>query len=68
MTVLEELRPMLWADGGDMELIDVSLEGVVQIRFVNVCADCSDSMISLREGIERLLKERIPGVIRVVAL
>ncbi len=55
--VLDELHPMIQADGGSIELVDVSSEGVVQIRFVNICADCSDSMISLREGMERLLKE-----------
>ena len=66
--LLEELRPMLRADGGDVELIDVNEAGIVQIRFLGVCGDCSGSLMSLKRGIEGVIRERVPGVREVVAV
>ena len=63
--VLDEIRPMLKADGGDVELIDVS-NGVVKVRLQGACAGCPMSQMTLRNGIERVLKERIPEVQSVV--
>jgi len=65
--VLAQIRPSLQADGGDVELIDVN-EGVVKLRLTGACSGCPMSTMTLRMGIERLLKEQIPQVKKVVAL
>ena len=65
--VLEEIRPALQADGGDVELVDV-IEGVVKVRLKGACSGCPMSTITLKQGIERLLKERLPEVKEVVAV
>ena len=65
--VLAQIRPALQADGGDVELIDVN-EGVVKLRLTGACSGCPMSTMTLRMGIERLLKEQIPQVKKVVAL
>jgi len=62
--VLEEIRPALLADGGDLELVDVK-EGIVKVRLTGACAGCPMSTMTLKNGIEARLKERIPEVIRV---
>ena len=59
--VLDEIRPMLQADGGDVELVDV-VEGVVKVRLQGACAGCPMSQMTLKNGIERILKEKIPEV------
>ena len=59
--VLDEIRPMLQADGGDVELISVK-EGVVKVRLKGACAGCPMSQMTLRNGIERILKEKVPEV------
>ena len=60
--VLEKVRPSLQADGGDVELVDVTEDGVVQVRLLGYCAGCPMSMMTLKNGIERVLKEEIPEV------
>ncbi|MEE2972976.1 MAG: NifU family protein [Planctomycetota bacterium] len=60
--VLEQIRPAIRDDGGDIELIDVNEEGVVSIRFLGACIGCPSSEITLRDGIARNLRERIPAV------
>ncbi|NLW56779.1 MAG: NifU family protein [Firmicutes bacterium] len=60
--VLEKVRPSLQADGGDVELVDVTEDGVVQVRLLGHCAGCPMSMMTLKNGIERVLKEEIPEV------
>jgi Fe-S cluster biogenesis protein NfuA len=67
-TVLDEIRPFLKADGGDAELIDVSPEGIVRIRLVGACGHCPMSTMTLKMGIEKKLKERIPEVKEVMAV
>ncbi|MDP7078466.1 MAG: NifU family protein [Candidatus Undinarchaeales archaeon] len=64
---LDDIRPALQADGGDVELLDVSDDGVVTVRLMGHCAGCPMSMMTLKMGIERLLKERVPGVTEVVS-
>ena len=59
--VLDEIRPSLQADGGDVELVSVE-EGIVRVRLVGHCAGCAYSTMTLKMGIERLLKQRIPSV------
>ena len=66
--VLDEIRPALQADGGDVELVDVTKEGVVRVRLVGACAGCPMSTMTLALGIERALKERVPDIKRVEAV
>jgi Fe-S cluster biogenesis protein NfuA len=60
--VLETVRPALQADGGDVELIEVTADGVVKVKLVGACGHCPMSTMTLKMGIERTLKEKIPGV------
>lgn len=62
--VLNKIRPALQADGGDVELVDVE-NGVVKVRLVGACAGCPMSQLTLANGVERVLKEEIPEVVRV---
>jgi len=64
---LAQIKPALQADGGDVELVDVS-EGVVKLKLTGACAGCPMSAMTLRNGIERILKERIPELKEVVAV
>jgi len=59
--VLDEIRPSLQADGGDVELIAVD-NNVVKLRLVGHCAGCAYSQMTLKNGIERLLKQKIPSI------
>ncbi|MBW2576175.1 MAG: NifU family protein [Deltaproteobacteria bacterium] len=59
--VIDKIRPMLQADGGDVELVDV-LDGVVKVRLKGACAGCPMSQMTLKNGIERFLKKEIPEV------
>ena len=65
--VLDKIRPSLVADGGDVELVDVT-DGTVQVRLVGACAGCPMSTMTLKMGIEQMLKEEIPEVKEVVAV
>ncbi|MDD2202393.1 MAG: NifU family protein [Firmicutes bacterium] len=60
--VLGEIRPSLQADGGDVELIDVTEDGIVKVRLKGACAGCPMSTLTLKNGIERVLKSEIPEV------
>ena len=64
---LEKIRPSLQADGGDVELVDVK-DGVVKVRPQGACAGCPMSQMTLKMGIEKLLKEEIPEVKYVEAV
>ena len=63
---LEKIRPALLADGGDIELIDVS-DGVVKVKLTGACAGCPMSTMTLKMGVERILKEQIPEIKAVEA-
>lgn len=65
---LEKVRPMLQADGGDVELVEVTPEGVVKVRLQGACGCCPMSMMTLKMGIERYLKREIPEVTEVIAV
>ena len=65
--VLARIRPALQADGGDVELVDVS-EGVVKLKLTGACSSCPMSTMTLRMGIERALRDEIPEVKEVVAV
>ena len=65
---LELVRPALQADGGDVELVEVTEDGVVKVRLKGACGSCPMSTMTLKMGIERTLKEKIPGVKEVVSV
>jgi len=62
---LDKIRPALQADGGDVELVDVTDDGVVKVSLVGACRGCPMSQLTLANGVERVLKEEIPEVTRV---
>ena len=59
---IEKIRPMLKADGGDVELVDVSDDGIVQVRLQGACSGCPMSQMTLKNGIERVIKQEVPEV------
>lgn len=65
---LNTIRPSLQQDGGDVELVDVSDEGVVSVRLMGACRGCPMSTMTLKMGIERVLRQQIPQVTRVEAV
>lgn len=58
--VIEKMRPYLQADGGDVELVDVTEDGIVKLRLTGACGGCPMSTYTLRMGIENQLKKEIP--------
>ena len=67
-TALSKIRPSLQADGGNVELVEVTPDGVVKVKLVGACAGCPMSQMTLKMGIEKLLKQEVPEVKEVVAL
>ncbi|RKX80162.1 MAG: NifU family protein [Spirochaetes bacterium] len=65
---LNEVRPSLQADGGDVQLVDVTEDGIVKVRLTGACGGCPMSQMTLSQGIERHLKKSIPELKRVVAV
>jgi len=65
---LEKVRGMLAADGGNVELIDISPDGVVKVKLTGACGCCPVSQMTLKMGIERILKQEVPGVKEVIAV
>jgi len=65
--VLDDIRPNLRADGGDVELVDVK-DGIVSVRLKGACAGCPMSTMTLKNGIERLLKQEVKDVKEVKAV
>ena len=65
--VLEQIRPFLRADGGDVELVEVK-EGIVKVRLQGACSACHMSVVTLKDGIERILKRELPEVKEVLAV
>jgi Fe-S cluster biogenesis protein NfuA len=66
--VLALIRPGVQEDGGDFELVEISESGVVQIRFLGACIGCPSSEMTLRDGIARNLRDRVPEVTEVIAV
>jgi Fe-S cluster biogenesis protein NfuA len=64
--VLEMIRPALQADGGDVEFVELTEDGIVKVRLVGACGHCPMSTVTLKNGIEKTLKEKVPGVKEVV--
>ncbi len=65
---LQTIRPYLKADGGDVELVQVTNEGIVEVRLTGACSDCPMSQMTLRAGVERALIREVPGIRRVEAV
>ena len=65
---IKEIRPSLQSDGGDVELVEVTEEGVVKVRLMGACSGCMMSQLTLKSGIEHYLKQQIPEVKEVVAV
>ena len=63
--VIDTIRPAIQSDGGDIELVDVTADGVVSVRLLGACIGCPSAAMTLTFGIERSLKESIPGITRV---
>lgn len=66
--VINLIRPAVQADGGDIELVDVSEVGVVQVRFHGACDGCPSASMTLQMGIESNLRQRVPEVTQVIAV
>lgn len=65
--ILDKIRPSLIADGGNVELVDVE-DGIVKVRLQGACAGCPMSQMTLKMGIERILKQELPEVKEVVSV
>lgn len=65
---INDIRPSLQADGGDVELLEVIEEGIVKVKLIGACSGCMMSQVTLKAGIERYLKQQVPGIKEVVAV
>ncbi len=65
---IEQLRPFLHADGGDMELVEVKDDATVVVKLMGACSDCSMSMMTLKAGLEESVKKAAPEVKEVIAM
>jgi Fe-S cluster biogenesis protein NfuA len=66
LRALDSLRPYLQRDGGDIELVDVDAGGVVRVRFHGACVGCPAASITMVEGVERTIREKVPEVSKVL--
>ena len=66
--VINQVRPMLQADGGDVEFLGVTDDGIVKVKLTGACGSCQFSTMTLKHGIESRLKELVPGVKEVQSL
>ena len=65
---IDLIRPSLQADGGDVELIDVSEDGIVKVKLTGACHGCPMSQMTLKMGIEKIIKTQVPDIKEVVAV
>jgi Fe-S cluster biogenesis protein NfuA len=68
MGALEQLRPFLNDDGGDMELVEITDDAIVRVRLLGACSDCSMSMMTLKAGLEEAVKKVAPEIKAVEAV
>lgn len=68
MKALDQLRPYLEKDGGDMELVEITEDKVVRIKLLGSCRDCSMSTMTMKAGLEEAIKDVAPEIIRVEAV
>jgi Fe-S cluster biogenesis protein NfuA len=67
-TVLDKVRPAIQADGGDVELVNIREDNVVEVRLKGACNGCPMATLTLKAGIERIVKEEIPEVVEVISV
>ena len=67
-SALNKIRPSLKADGGDVELVEVTSDGVVKIKLTGACGGCPMSQMTMKMGIERIIKDEVPEIKEVVAV
>ncbi|MCE5210716.1 MAG: NifU family protein [Deltaproteobacteria bacterium] len=65
---IDLIRPGLQADGGDVELVDVSADGIVKVKLTGACRGCPMSQMTLKMGIEKAIKKQIPSIKEVIAV
>jgi len=65
---LNKIRPSLQADGGDVELVEVTEDNVVKVRLQGACGSCPMALLTLKNGVERVLKGEIPEIKEVVSV
>ena len=65
---LDKVRPMLQADGGDVELVDVTDDGIVKVKLTGACSGCPMSQMTLKMGIEKLIRKEVPEIKEVVSV
>ena len=68
LSAINQIRPNLQADGGDVELVEVGEDGVLKVRLTGACRGCPMSQMTLKMGIEKFLKKEVPGVKEVVSV
>jgi Fe-S cluster biogenesis protein NfuA len=68
LKALESIKPFLQADNGDVELVEVSTDGIVKVKLTGECENCPMSVMTLRAGIERSLMRQVPGIRRIEAV
>jgi len=68
LKALESIKPFLQADNGDVELVEVSGDGIVKVKLTGECENCPMSVMTLRAGIERSLMRQVPGIRRIEAV
>ena len=68
LEAIDAIRPALQMDGGDIDFVGVTDDGVVQVKLSGACDSCSISWLTLKGGVERILKDRVPGVTAVEAI
>jgi len=66
--IINRIKPSLQADGGDVELVEVTPEGVIKVKLTGACGSCPMSQMTLKMGIERIIKEEVPEIKEVIAL
>ncbi len=67
-SALKKIKPSLQADGGDVELIEAGEDGIVKVKLTGACGSCPMSQMTLKMGIERILKEEVPEVKEVISV
>ncbi|TET61725.1 NifU family protein [Candidatus Aerophobetes bacterium] len=65
---LNKIRPSLKADGGDVELVEISSDGIVKVRLTGACGGCPMSQMTMKMGIEKIIKGEVPGIKEVIAV
>ncbi len=65
---IDKVRPGLQADGGDVELVDVSPDGVVKVKLTGACHGCPMAQMTLKMGIEKIIKQQVPAVKEVISV